>query len=189
MKRHRTENINTVEYWDREYTRRGGERSERIDIVAELLRRAGLKKVLDIGCGDGTVYGQIREHWGCDYYGTDFSEVAIERAKKEYPDAHFAVAKYHDQPFDSASFDAVISQETMEHVESPPDLAKEMLRLTRPGGVCILTTPLGRNLSGHEEHVWLFERADIKEMFKGCKVQFVEGIFPQLIIAIIFAPV
>jgi 2-polyprenyl-3-methyl-5-hydroxy-6-metoxy-1,4-benzoquinol methylase len=199
MNRIRQQNINTTEYWDAEWGRRDPELIERFTMVAELLRRVGAKKVLDVGCGDGGCYGHFkRAAWDCDYYGTDHSAVAIEKAKAAEPDAHFALADVYAQPFDDASFDAVLCQEVLEHVERPADLAAELARLTRPAGHIILTTPEGDHLNGSEEHVWAYEREDIKiffptpdegqgEMRFGFDVRFLKRgmLFPGLIIAVI----
>lgn len=44
-------------------------------------------------------------------------------------------------PFADSSFDTIISTQVLEHVERPWIMAKEIARLTRPGGMCIVTAP------------------------------------------------
>ena len=45
-------------------------------------------------------------------------------------------------PFPDASFDAVLAFEVVEHVEDDTRLIGEMARVSRPGGVLILSTPV-----------------------------------------------
>ena len=44
-------------------------------------------------------------------------------------------------PYDTGSFDLVVSLETLEHVPDPDQGLAELVRVTRPGGRLIVTTP------------------------------------------------
>jgi len=44
-------------------------------------------------------------------------------------------------PFEDASFDFVTSMEGLEHVINPVDLLRELMRITRPGGHVVISTP------------------------------------------------
>lgn len=46
-----------------------------------------------------------------------------------------------DLPFLDNTFDTVISTQVLEHVEKPWVMVKEIYRVLKPGGICILTTP------------------------------------------------
>lgn len=46
-----------------------------------------------------------------------------------------------DLPFPNDTFDTVISTQVLEHVEKPWVMVKEIYRVLKPGGVCILTAP------------------------------------------------
>ncbi len=72
-------------------------------------------------------------------------------------------------PFSDDSFDAVLAFEVIEHVEDDTGLLGEMARVSRPGGVLILSTPVHATLwspldeaCGHirrDEPPTLFEKA------------------------------
>lgn len=160
MKRVKEENINTPEYWDAQWQDRPPEVEERFRFVAGLLRAAKVHTLLDIGCGDGNGYNVMRGTLGeALYTGTDFSAVAIAKAKRDYPEAMWAEADCAHQPFDDLSFDAVICQETLEHVEEPQALLDECKRLARD--TIIITTPL-ENAITSAEHIWAFTKRDIE---------------------------
>ena len=85
-------------------------------------------------------------------------------------------------PFDDESFDYVLCQEGIEHIESPLSFTRECSRVLRPGGKLIITTPnvlhmsarLAYFLVGHRtirrglinEHQQLFGRKG-DELFHG----------------------
>jgi SAM-dependent methyltransferase len=51
-------------------------------------------------------------------------------------------------PFDDASFDLIWSSEVIEHLENPEFALAELRRVTKPGGLLVLTTP--------NSYAWLF---------------------------------
>lgn len=53
----------------------------------------------------------------------------------------YVVASGTDLPMRDASFDVVFCLETIEHVPAPAQLGREIMRVLRPGGFCVLTTP------------------------------------------------
>lgn len=189
MKRLRETNINTVDYWDQEWKRREDhpELEQRFDVVAEILKRNNAVKVLDIGCGNGDSFKHFEEcGWKGEFVGTDFSLQAIATALKTYPGVKFIQTECHDQPYADGEFDVVSCQETIEHLEDPKATIEEVKRLVRKGGIAIITTPLGLNLSGEKEHVWTYEKEDFFEFFpkEEWKLQFVEGVFHYIIFAV-----
>jgi len=109
--------------------------------VARALREIGptFDRIVDLGCGEGavgrTLAGLYREYVGCDvvrYRG--FLESDSVRFKK-------ADLNHPPYPVDAASADAVVSVETIEHLENPRALVREMTRIARPGGWVVVTTP------------------------------------------------
>ena len=58
-------------------------------------------------------------------------------------------------PIADASVDVCLSSNVAEHVARPWQLGAEMLRVTRPGGLAILSYPVGRGpVGGHETGLW-----------------------------------
>jgi ubiquinone/menaquinone biosynthesis C-methylase UbiE len=62
-------------------------------------------------------------------------------AKSEFPDAHFLMANGEALPFENGYFNAVMLTEVLEHTRDDKQTLKEIYRVTRPGGVLLLSTP------------------------------------------------
>jgi ubiquinone/menaquinone biosynthesis C-methylase UbiE len=116
------------------------------DRVVELLRDEPRGALLDVGAGDGTLSERLREEKfevrAVDMVTTDFQPAGIEiRA------ANLNVSI----PFADAEFDAVVATEVIEHLENPWHFVRELYRITRPGGVVIISTP---NLGNVYTRAW-----------------------------------
>jgi SAM-dependent methyltransferase len=101
------------------------------------------KDVLDVACGAG--YGSALLAQKCSRVtGVDISADAIERAKVAYAavaSLDFRQGDCTALPFADASFDAVVSFETIEHIEAQERFLDEIGRLLRPEGLLILSSP------------------------------------------------
>lgn len=108
------------------------------------------RRVLDAACGEG--YGSaLLAGVGADVLGVDIDAVAIDHARLRYggtPGLQFeqADATRLDHLAD-ASFDLVVSFETLEHVEAQEHLLDGFARLLRPEGLLLISTPDRRNYS------------------------------------------
>jgi SAM-dependent methyltransferase len=72
---------------------------------------------------------------------TDFSPGMVEAARTVLGDrAEYAVADVQELPFPDASFDAVIANHMLFHVEDRPRALAETARVLRPGGTFRATT-------------------------------------------------
>lgn len=58
--------------------------------IASVLRKKGMRTVLDLGCGYGRITSCFTNHW-FKYKGVDISFDAIAQAKSRHPDANFVV--------------------------------------------------------------------------------------------------
>jgi ubiquinone/menaquinone biosynthesis C-methylase UbiE len=100
-------------------------------------------KVLDLGCGDGTT--AIPEaRLGADVLGVDIAQNLVdagnERAKKEgLANCRFQHGDASDlRGLEDGSFDLLVTMFGAMFAPKPFDVAKEMVRVTRPGGRIVM---------------------------------------------------
>jgi SAM-dependent methyltransferase len=100
------------------------------------------RDVLDLACGTG--YGT--RHLASvarTVVGADVDAASIDYARNRYASANveFVVADAASLPFDARSFDTVCSFETLEHLPDRDAYLAEVVRVLRPEGTFIVSTP------------------------------------------------
>ncbi len=106
-------------------------------------------RVLEIGCGRGGLSAWLGANNPLNLVAADLSGEAVLQARRLEPrHTSFAVADIARLPLAAASFDVVVSCETVEHVEHPVAAIREMARVLRPGGKLYLTVPNYLNAMG-----------------------------------------
>ena len=113
------------------------------------------RRVLDAACGEG--YGAaILAGIAREVVGLDLSAAAVRHAQTTYADASSAAGRLSfvtgtipELPFPDASFDAVVSFETIEHVDAEAQrrFVGEIVRVLKPDGLLIISTPNRINYS------------------------------------------
>lgn len=100
-------------------------------------------RVLDLGAGNGAVELALAADPGLLPVSVDRIWNATARAihRRSGASLRRVVAEAQDLPFRSAEFDAVLCLETLEHLPRPTDAGRETVRILRPGGAILLTTP------------------------------------------------
>lgn len=98
------------------------------------------EKVLDVGCGDGTVGEYLIKNYNCEVYGIDISKSAVEKAKKKNVKAVLGSSEER-LPFENETFDSVFWGDNAEHLFDPLSTAKEIKRVLKKDGRLILSCP------------------------------------------------
>jgi tRNA (cmo5U34)-methyltransferase len=107
-------------------------------VLVELLP-SRLRRVLDIGTGDGRVIGLIREaRDGVDAVGIDFSEPMLAAARERFEGQAWFVEHNLTEPLpDLGVFDAIVSGFAVHHLpdDRKRSLYGELFEMLEPGGV------------------------------------------------------
>jgi len=98
--------------------------------------------VLDAASGTGYGTAMLGEVARC-VVGLDLSAEAVAQSRTEFPakNLSFMQGDCCAMPFAAASFDAVVSFETIEHLREHEVFLDEVRRVLRPGGLLIISTP------------------------------------------------
>jgi methionine biosynthesis protein MetW len=107
-------------------------------IIRELTRNSRCK-ILDIGCGEGSLLEPFSKSQEC--YGVDVSEAQLKKARAKGIVAYRTDLERGALPFADDLFDLIICSETIEHLLDPDNLLQEVHRTVRFGGIFILTFP------------------------------------------------
>jgi SAM-dependent methyltransferase len=184
--------------------RRGQDR--RLSMIRQYAQLEG-KRILDIGCGLGMYVEQFRQY-STDVHGVDVDADKVAEASLRLPNIHQAPGEA--LPFPDDTFDVILLNEVIEHVDDDQLTIREAYRCLRPGGQIVIFAPnrlypwethgfyfLGRyyfrllpfvNWLPNPirdlfcPHVRIYTAAKIKSLFDGLAVRFeaVSHIFPGL---------
>lgn len=154
--------------------------------VSDMLARVGAKRILDLGCGNGSMSAKL-VHAGYEVTGLDASQSGIALARSKYPHVvfeHFAIGDALPDAHVEA-FDVVLSTEVIEHLLLPRQLLTTGWAALKPDGIMIVSTPyhgylknLALALTGSFDkhwhpvrdygHVKFFSIATLASLFQEC---------------------
>src|SRR5205823_14356799 len=111
-----------------------------------VVKSLGIKppvRVLDLGCGDGTTAIPIAR-LGADVVGIDIARNLVDAGNRRAAEAGLTRLKFQEgdasslHRVDDHSFDLTLSMFGAMFAPKPFDVAKEMVRVTRPGGRIVM---------------------------------------------------
>lgn len=127
----------------------------RIVKVLEMARESTstVEKLLDVGCGDGTVSVMLKHVTGAkEVYGIEISSEAAKLAEEKGVKVIVLDLERQGIPLPNDTFDLIYCGDIIEHIFEPLDLLKNLWRVLRKDGTCIITTP---NLASWYNRVFL----------------------------------
>lgn len=119
------------------------------------------RRVLDVGCGDGTYTIELYDR-GCPSMmeGADIAEAAVEAARTLAGERkiQFRIGNAYELPYAPDAFDIVCFRGVLHHMDRPADAMKEGLRVAptivviEPNGYSLARKVLERVSRYHREH-------------------------------------
>ncbi len=156
------------------YGRRTSGGLDRAKIIAGIVNTG--KKVLDLGCRDGSHTQFYAE--GNDVTGVDVDDVALSICSKNLGIKTHHLDLNDNFPFGDSAFDVVVAGEIIEHIMMPENFVSESCGVLKTGGIFCGTTPnayrlktrwrflTGKSLCGDPSHLHFFSFDMLKDLLQ-----------------------
>jgi ubiquinone/menaquinone biosynthesis C-methylase UbiE len=104
------------------------------------------QRVLDLGCGTGPMVDFFCSR-GLYYCGVDLAESMLTSIEKKFrqssywPAIELQLGSSEQIPYPNANFDLTVAMGLLEYLDDFQPALREIVRVTKPGGIAILTVP------------------------------------------------
>ena len=124
---------------------------------------------IDLGCGAGEIDWHVVKNNDVEILGVDFSTIALQQARLlpslerlDWLLADITVPLV----LGTAIFDGCICSHTLEHIEDPATLFREITRIVKPSGLLVVIVP---HLYRHDvgSHHWHFSPDELSKLLSG----------------------
>ena len=112
------------------------------------LAREPVGTLLDVGCGGGRFLNRMKRR-GWKVEGTDFDEQATKKVSARYG-IKTHVGDLAQCRLPANSFDVIAMSQAIEHLYDPQTTLLECLRILKPGGLLVMTTPNVSSMGANE---------------------------------------
>jgi len=161
-------NFNTEENYNRSYEGANFQfdycQPERASLLLSKLKKGD--KFIDMACG-------LAPHCLMAFNITelvsasDFSKKLIESRREAYPEIEFLYDDIRNTRFIKEEFDYIVLGETLEHLECPDQVLKDVVKALKPGGILAVSVPDNDNGDfAKDYHIWTFKEDELKEMME-----------------------
>lgn len=157
----------------------------RHEVVYQRLRdRCVDRDVLEAGCGEG--YGaDLIADVARRVIGLDYDEATVAHVRARYPRVDMRHGNLAELPLPDGSVDVVVNFQVIEHLWDQPQFIAECLRVLRPSGVLLMSTPNritfspGRDTPINPFHTRELNAAELTELLEtaGFRLEAMQGVF------------
>ncbi|MCM6776515.1 class I SAM-dependent methyltransferase [Nocardia sp. CDC159] len=159
-------------------------------VYARLLERCAGRVVLEAGSGEGYGANMIADV-AARVIGLDYDTGAVEHVRAAYPRVEMIQGNLAALPFEDGSIDVVVNFQVIEHLWDQAQFLRECLRVLRPGGTLLISTPNritfspGRDTPLNPFHTRELNAAELSELLEqaGFRVELMTGVHhgPELV--------
>lgn len=171
-------NPNTLEKIEWLYSKHITPKTERVNewmfpYLLSLIPTHPEDSILEVGCGFGKTLSIISKGTSAKILGTDISETAVTKGAQYY--SHLGIDFIwgdFEKSFYVEQFNLVICSQTLEHVDNPIVMIKNLKKAVKKGGCLFITVPWPKsNLdNGVKNHYWRFYPEDFYGLLQNCTV-------------------
>ncbi len=129
--------------------------------------------VLDVGCGQKPyrfLFKKTKKYMGIDL--NTYSKNQVFNTQK--PDTYFTkdYTKNYTLPYATNSYDHTVSFQVLEHHKKPAKMISELVRVTKPGGLILISAPFIEGLHEEQHDYYRFTKYALIDLFKtnDCKI-------------------
>jgi SAM-dependent methyltransferase len=130
------------------------------------------RRLLDVGCGTGGTMDRLRPHGSV--FGVDMEPMALEFCRQR-GHQNLVLGSATALPFASASFEAAVALDVLEHIPDHARAAREIARTLVPGGLVYITVPAYRSLwSSHDValmHQRRYVAREVKDLLRSAGLE------------------
>jgi SAM-dependent methyltransferase len=153
-------------------------------VYRRLADRCVGRDVLEAGSGEGygaDLIADVARH----VIGLDYDDSAVAHVRTRYPRVDMRQGNLAELPLPSASIDVVVNFQVIEHLWDQGQFVAECLRVLRPGGVLLMSTPNritfspGRDTPVNPFHTRELNAAELTELLEsaGFTIESMLGVF------------
>jgi len=162
-----TEQVAAYFHNPRPYLQRSYNITLRREIVQEMVGNLTPARILDIGCGDGSLSLQLLKGQ-TRLVLLDLSEQMLAEARANVPaelggNVEALCGDLMSTELEPGGFDLILCMGVLAHVDSPADFIRKVCSLLRPGGSAVVTVSCGRHFFGRMRKLYLNLRDAIKQ--------------------------
>jgi len=142
------------------------------------------REVLEAGCGEG--YGaDLIADVATSVIGLDYDDSAVAHVRARYPRVDMRQGNLAELPLANGAVDVVVNFQVIEHLWDQGQFVAECLRVLRPGGVLLMSTPNritfspGRDTPINPFHTRELNATELSELLsgEGFSVESMLGVF------------
>ncbi len=152
-----------------------GEGTHPIDVASRLRARQALKRlvqrpskntvVLEVGCSSGFLLQELIEDWPQSLViGADYIRGPLCRLAERLPALPLMRFDLVKCPLPTASVDAVVLLNVLEHIEDDRAALQQVTRILKPGGLAVVEVPSGPHLYDvYDKYLHHFRRYALRD--------------------------
>ena len=130
--------------------------------------------VLDVGCGIGDMLSYRK-----NTVGLDVNPLNVDFCQKRQLEAY--VMKPDVIPFKDKTFDSLLLDNVLEHIEKPSLLFKEMRRVLKPDGILLIGVPGIKGYESDDDHKVFYDEKKLQALAKKNNFNVIQFFYTPLI--------